>query len=79
MKTNYAASIKRWRKRKEALGKRFRAEREAKGLTRYELADAAGLHYQSIHKIETGQRLPQMGTVILIAGVLGKTPEEMLR
>lgn len=78
MKTTYSAAIKRWRKRKLELGKRFRSEREAKGLTRAELADKTGLHYTTVHKLETGIRLPQMGTVILIAQALGKRPEEML-
>lgn len=79
MSTNYTATIKRWRKRKDSLGKRFRAARESRGLTRPELAQLAQITKDAIYKIETGQRFPQLGTVIQIAAALGKTPEEMLR
>ena len=79
MSTNHKATIKRWRKRKDSLGKRFRAARESRGLTRAALAQAAQLTADAIYKIETGQRFPQLGTTIQIAAALGKTPEEMLR
>jgi transcriptional regulator with XRE-family HTH domain len=50
---------------------RLRAIRTELGLTLAELSDRAGMHLQSIAKLESGQREPSWATVQALARALG--------
>lgn len=65
-------------KRLKVCSKALRSHREAKGMGRQELAIQSGLSYQTIHKIESGQRLPTLGTATLLGKVLGVNPQELM-
>jgi len=49
--------------------------REAAGLSREQLADAAGTSRQAIHNYETGTRQPTWDAVQAIAAALGVTTD----
>lgn len=51
---------------------RLEAAREARGLSRAELADAADVHYQTIGYIERGEYSPSLSLALRIAAVLGQ-------
>ncbi len=56
-------------------GEVLRREREARGLTRDQLADASGVTFGSIHGYEIGRRAPSFANVVKLAGALGLTCE----
>lgn len=49
---------------------RLEAAREARGLSRAELADAADVHYQTIGYIERGEYSPSLSLALTLARVL---------
>jgi DNA-binding XRE family transcriptional regulator len=49
---------------------RLEAVRDARGLTRAELADAADVHYQTIGYIERGEYSPSLSLALTLAHVL---------
>lgn len=49
---------------------RLEEAREARGLSRTELADAAGVHYQTIGYIERGEYSPSLSLALTLARVL---------
>jgi len=49
---------------------RLESAREARGMTRTELADAAGVHYQTIGYIERGEYSPSLSLALTLAQVL---------
>lgn len=51
--------------------------RLAKGLSRQELADAAGVHYQTVGYLERGEYSPSLSLALRIARVLGEPIETM--
>lgn len=53
------------------IGSNIRRNRQEKGLTQEELAEAAGLSLKMVQKIEGGQKGSRMETVIRIAETLG--------
>jgi len=53
------------------LGKTIRMLREAKGMTRFELSEAAGISDSHLKKIESGTRRPGIGTYQKIINMLG--------
>ncbi len=53
------------------LGKIIRMLREAKGMTRFELSEAAGISESHLKKIESGSRRPGIGTYQKMIDVLG--------
>lgn len=55
----------------ESFGAKLAALRDAKGMTREDLADAAGITRQSLHNYETGARRPTWDAVQAIAAALG--------
>lgn len=61
-----------------AFGPRLRELRTEAGFTLADLADRAGLHQQSIIKLESGERGPVWGTVVALADALG-VPVEAFR
>lgn len=73
-----AKLIKEWRKRKTRFSVRLRRMREARELSRHELAYRAGLDYSTICKLETAQRGPTTGNVTLLSKALRVKPEELL-
>jgi transcriptional regulator with XRE-family HTH domain len=63
------------------IGQRIMVLRESKGLSRVELAEKAGLHYNAIHRIETGGlgEQAQLAPVVKIAHVLGVSLDDLTR
>jgi transcriptional regulator with XRE-family HTH domain len=61
-----------------AFGERLRDLREAAGLTQEALAEAAGVHWVTISRIETGVREVGVTTVVDLAAALGLDPSELL-
>jgi transcriptional regulator with XRE-family HTH domain len=53
---------------------RLRELREAKGLSRQQLAEKAGLKVGGIRDLEQGRRLPGWETVLALAEALSVTP-----
>jgi DNA-binding XRE family transcriptional regulator len=51
--------------------------RTAAGLSRQELADAVGVHYQTIGYIERGEYSPSLVLALRISSVLGSSVEEV--
>jgi putative transcriptional regulator len=56
---------------------RLEAAREAHGLTRQELADAVGVHYQTVGYLERGEYSPSLALALRVARLLGKTVEDV--
>lgn len=56
-------------------GGRLRELREQAGLTQLQLAERAGLHRQSIAKLELGERRPAWPTLLALAKGLGVSVE----
>lgn len=64
----------------EWFGGRLRELREARGLTRKELATRAGLRSEAgIRNLEQGVRAPSWPTVIALCQALGVTCEEFMK
>lgn len=51
--------------------------REQRGLTQEQLGWASGLHQTAVARIETGERLPTLGTIFKIADGLEVPPAEL--
>ena len=49
----------------------------AKGLSRQQLADAVGVHYQTIGYLERGEYSPSLTLALRLAEVLGHGVEEL--
>ena len=60
------------RQKEEPLFNRLEAAREARGWSRQELADAVGVHYQTIGYLERGEYSPSLSLALRIAAVLGQ-------
>jgi DNA-binding XRE family transcriptional regulator len=75
----YAAHV--GRKPKTAVGEqvhnRLQAAREARDLSRQDLADAVGVHYQTVGYLERGEYSPSLVLALRIADTLGLTVEEL--
>ncbi|MEX1288023.1 MAG: helix-turn-helix transcriptional regulator, partial [Acidimicrobiia bacterium] len=59
------------------LADRFRAAREAAGLTQSELAARAGVSRQLVGALEAGRHLPRVDAALRLAGVLGENPARL--
>ena len=55
----------------KAFGDRVRARREARGLSREDLADLAGLHRTMVGHVERGETTPTLYTIARLASALG--------
>lgn len=53
--------------------------REAAGLSRQQLADAVGVHYQTIGYIERGEYSPSLMLALKFAKVLGASVEQIFQ
>ena len=56
------------------LGRGFRAQRRAKGLSQEKLGELAGVHRNYIGQIERGERNVKAGTLIKLARAMGVSP-----
>lgn len=61
------------------LGQNVRRARRLKGYSQERLAELCSLHRSAINKIEKGQSLPHLVTVLKIRSVLEISAEELLR
>lgn len=61
-----------------ALVGRLAERRAAAGLSRQQLAEAAGLTYSAIAQLETAQNVPSLGTLEALATALGCHMAELL-
>jgi transcriptional regulator with XRE-family HTH domain len=60
-----------------AFGLRMKALREERNLSQERLAEAAGLHWSFVGRVERGQRNPSLKNVLKIADGLGVAPGEL--
>ena len=60
-------------------GKNLKAVRERCGLTRQELAEAAGVNSTSVYRYETGRREPRFQEALRLAEALNTTLEELAK
>jgi DNA-binding XRE family transcriptional regulator len=51
--------------------------REQAGLSRQELADAVGVHYQTVGYLERGEYNPSLALALRIAAVLNRSVEDL--
>jgi len=63
----------------ESIGESIRQIRERRGLTRYDLARAAGYSYELVRRIETGRCYPSVPSLIDICMALDTTPNDVLK
>lgn len=62
----------------QAVGKRIRDARMAKGMTQEELAEKAGLSPNHISVIERGIKSPQLDSFVPVCNALGVSADAML-
>jgi phage repressor protein C with HTH and peptisase S24 domain len=60
------------------IGRRCKAAREAAGLSQQELADAIGLHVNTLGKVERGTTVPDAQVLLSIGRVTKVPPEQLL-
>ena len=65
------------RNKEEPLFNRIEAARTAQGLSRQALADAVGVHYQTIGYLERGEYSPSLTLALRLAEVLGLSVQEL--
>lgn len=76
--SNYATPMGRKPKNEEErVANRIEEHRTKAGLSRQELADQVGVHYQTIGYIERGEYSPSLVLALEISEVLGKRVEEV--
>jgi putative transcriptional regulator len=63
----------------ERVANRIEELRTQAGLSRQELADQVGVHYQTIGYIERGEYSPSLVLALKIAAVLEKTVEQVFQ
>jgi DNA-binding XRE family transcriptional regulator len=56
---------------------RLEEQRVARGLSRQQLADLVGVHYQTVGYLERGEYSPSLALALKIAAVLGRRVEEL--
>lgn len=62
----------------QAVGRRIRAAREAKGLTQEDLAALVDISPTHVSVIERGTKIPRLDTFVAIANVLGVSADSLL-
>jgi len=65
------------RNKEEPLFNRIEAARTAQGLSRQALADAVGVHYQTIGYLERGEYSPSLALALRLGQVLKAGVEEL--
>jgi DNA-binding XRE family transcriptional regulator len=63
------------RPKEDALFNRIELLRAAQGLSRQQLADAVGVHYQTIGYLERGEYSPSLTLALRLSEVLGHSVE----
>jgi putative transcriptional regulator len=71
----YATNMSR--NSEEPVFNQIEAVRTAQGLSRQELADLVGVHYQTIGYLERGEYSPSLVLALRIADALGKEVSEL--
>lgn len=61
----------------QAVFNRLEATRLAAGLTRAELADAVGVHYQTVGYLERGEYSPSLVLALRIGRLLGRSVDDL--
>jgi putative transcriptional regulator len=61
----------------EQVYNRLEAARDARGLTRQQLADAVGVHYQTVGYLERGEYSPSLALALRIARLLERPVEDL--
>jgi transcriptional regulator with XRE-family HTH domain len=62
----------------QAVGKRIRATRQAKGITQDQLADLTGLNRVHLYRLESGKQSMTLRTLKLIADTLGVRVRDLI-
>ena len=65
------------RQKEDPLFNCIEAARQAKGLSRQQLADAVGVHYQTIGYLERGEYSPSLTLALRLSEVLGQPVEAL--
>lgn len=65
------------RQKEDPVFNRVEELRVAKGLTRQQLADAVGVHYQTIGYLERGEYSPSLTLALRLAEVLGRSVQDL--
>ena len=65
------------RQKEDPLFNRIEAARAAQGLSRQALADAVGVHYQTIGDLERGEYSPSLTLALRLAEVLGRSVQDL--
>lgn len=61
-----------------AVAATLRAERAAAQLTQQELADRSGLGYQTVMRLEKGERSPNVGQLAALCAVFGMSMSDLV-
>ena len=61
------------------IGSRLKEQRQARGISRKELAEQMEVTVQTISRWETGDRLPDIVTFMRLASLLGISVEELAK
>ena len=62
-----------------AFGTRLRTARVRSGISQEALADLAGMSRDGIGRLETGQRMPRLDTIVALSAALEIDPADLLR
>jgi len=73
----YATTVGRRPKADEPVFSRIESLRIERGLTRQELADAVGVHYQTVGYLERGEYSPSLSLALRLAETLGTQVDEI--
>ena len=65
------------RQKEDPLFNRIEPLRTASGLSRQQLADAVGVHYQTIGYLERGEYSPSLTLALRLSEALGRPVEEL--
>ena len=65
------------RQKEDPLFNRIEAARTAQGLSRQALANAGGVHYQTIGYLERGEYSPSLTLALRLAEVLGRSVQDL--
>ena len=65
------------RQKEDPLYNRIESVRQARGLSRQQLADAVGVHYQTIGYLERGEYSPSLTLALRLAEVLGHGVQDL--
>ena len=72
-----AAALRDRRKRQEALSRRMLSRRKSLGISQQQLADALEITQAAVSRYESGKRLPDRTTLLMIAAALKCTEADL--